>query len=206
MVQLVAKAHGRAVIIAGDTKPLKETLKSLGGKWAGSCGGWMWPGSKKTTVIEALCKAGHSVDDQCAAAASDGGGDASAGAASSTKAAEPKAQAKRVSRAAADEAIAASIGAAIDEACGEALAKKQRSSDGQEEEAWFTVLGGDGSKRKATVGTFDGGEPAVDIREFFSKDGSDLPGKKGIRLKLAEWESLKAAMPSIDAQLKKLKS
>jgi hypothetical protein len=44
----------------------------------------------------------------------------------------------------------------------------------------------------------------VDLREFYSKDGKDLPGKKGISLSLDQWNQLKNMMPAIDAAISDL--
>jgi hypothetical protein len=35
------------------------------------------------------------------------------------------------------------------------------------------------------------GKVFVDVREFWSKDGEDLPSKKGISLPLEQWEMLR---------------
>jgi hypothetical protein len=44
--------------------------------------------------------------------------------------------------------------------------------------------------RKVAVKKFKG-KVFVDVREFWSKDGEDLPSKKGISLPLEQWEMLR---------------
>ena len=46
-----------------------------------------------------------------------------------------------------------------------------------------------GGMRKATVSEFKG-RHFVNVREYYEKDGQQLPGKKGIALDVTQWESL----------------
>ncbi|KAI5062157.1 hypothetical protein GOP47_0022696 [Adiantum capillus-veneris] len=55
--------------------------------------------------------------------------------------------------------------------------------------------------RKVTVRSFKG-KVYVDIREFYTKDGKDLPGKKGISLSLDQWEVLRDNVEAIDKAVK----
>ncbi|KMZ60019.1 RNA polymerase II transcriptional coactivator [Zostera marina] len=55
--------------------------------------------------------------------------------------------------------------------------------------------------RKVSVKTL-GNKILVDIREFYTKDGNTLPGKKGISLTLDQWNILKEHMSEIDYAIK----
>lgn len=60
-----------------------------------------------------------------------------------------------------------------------------------------------GRNRRVTVNVFKG-IPLIDIREYFGKD--QKPGKKGISLKLEEWQALKLNMDAIDGILSNVKT
>lgn len=51
--------------------------------------------------------------------------------------------------------------------------------------------------RKVSVRSWRG-QIYVDIREFYTKDGKEMPGKKGISLSLDQWEVLRDNMEVID--------
>ena len=59
-------------------------------------------------------------------------------------------------------------------------------------------------KKKVQVRMYKG-KTLVDIREFFNKDGKDLPTKKGISLTESVWSALKDAIPQIDDAIEKIK-
>ncbi|KAF9650902.1 hypothetical protein BDM02DRAFT_3092295, partial [Thelephora ganbajun] len=82
-----------------------------------------------------------------------------------------------------------------------------------------------GRKRRATVRVFKGtslrsntvrqnrddtdhrpGIPLIDIREYFDSGKDQKPGKKGISLKLEEWQALKQNADAIDAILSNVKT
>lgn len=46
--------YGKGVVVKGDTREIKDDLKGLGGKWNPKLVGWMFPGSKKDTILQAL--------------------------------------------------------------------------------------------------------------------------------------------------------
>ena len=43
----------------------------------------------------------------------------------------------------------------------------------------------------------------VSIREYYEKDGTWLPGKKGISLTLEQWNALVGMLPGIERELKR---
>ncbi|KAI9285920.1 transcriptional Coactivator p15-domain-containing protein [Umbelopsis sp. AD052] len=58
------------------------------------------------------------------------------------------------------------------------------------------------SKRRVTITKFSSGEKAVDLREWYQKDGEYKPGK-GICLPKAQWEALVELLPEINQALQK---
>jgi len=62
-----------------------------------------------------------------------------------------------------------------------------------------------GRNRRATVRVFKG-TPLIDIREFFGSGEDQKPGKKGISLKVEEWQALKQNMDAIDEMLSSVKA
>jgi len=61
-----------------------------------------------------------------------------------------------------------------------------------------------GAKKRVTVREFRG-KTYVDIREFYEKDGKDLPGKKGIALSAGDWSLVKDLVENIDDALKAMR-
>ena len=64
MVQVEVMSQGKAAVVKGNTKPIKDLMKELGGKWRVELNGWLYPGSKHPEIIERLKKDGHTVDDR----------------------------------------------------------------------------------------------------------------------------------------------
>ncbi|KAH7665881.1 putative RNA polymerase II transcriptional coactivator KELP protein [Dioscorea alata] len=58
-------------------------------------------------------------------------------------------------------------------------------------------------KRLITLQPYNG-TTLVSIREYFTRDGKELPTSKGISLPLHQWEDLKNAIPAIDRGIEKL--
>ncbi|KAK9162396.1 hypothetical protein Syun_003298 [Stephania yunnanensis] len=72
--------------------------------------------------------------------------------------------------------------------------KRDSSSDDSD-----TLLVCDISKNRRVSVRLWQGKPVVDIREFYYKDGKDLPGKKGISLSMDQWNILRKHVGEIDA-------
>ncbi|KAL6555877.1 hypothetical protein OROHE_007151 [Orobanche hederae] len=54
--------------------------------------------------------------------------------------------------------------------------------------------------RKVSVRNWQG-KVVVDIREFYVKDGKELPGKRGISLTTDQWEILREHVDEIDQEV-----
>ncbi|KAF7981835.1 hypothetical protein HWV62_31361 [Athelia sp. TMB] len=61
-----------------------------------------------------------------------------------------------------------------------------------------------GKKKRATVRSFKG-TSMLDIREFYEKDGKELPGKKGISINEEQWAKIKDNADAIDSMFAELK-
>ncbi|PGH17976.1 hypothetical protein AJ80_04597 [Polytolypa hystricis UAMH7299] len=55
--------------------------------------------------------------------------------------------------------------------------------------------------RRVTVSTFNG-RTLVNVREYFEKDGQELPGKKGISMSLDQFNALIKLLPDIETAVK----
>ncbi|KAE9607647.1 hypothetical protein Lal_00026803 [Lupinus albus] len=60
-------------------------------------------------------------------------------------------------------------------------------------------------KRRVTIQDFRG-KTLVSIREYYRKDGKDLPSSKGISLTEEQWSTFKKNVPAIEKAIKKLES
>ena len=50
----------KSFVVKGDTKPMKDGLKNLGGRWNSTLGGWLFPKSKEIEIAEFLKQAASS--------------------------------------------------------------------------------------------------------------------------------------------------
>eukprot|EP00252_Welwitschia_mirabilis_P015180 TRINITY_DN33405_c0_g1_i1.p1 TRINITY_DN33405_c0_g1~~TRINITY_DN33405_c0_g1_i1.p1 ORF type:complete len:191 (+),score=49.99 TRINITY_DN33405_c0_g1_i1:188-760(+) len=72
--------------------------------------------------------------------------------------------------------------------------KLQKTSTDEEGNTVVCKLSG---KRNVTVSAFKGNK-LVSIREYWYKDGKQLPTSKGISLTIDQWEALKSGLPAIE--------
>ena len=180
MSKLTARAHGKEVLITGDTTPLKDLLKSQGGNWNNVLTGWIFQGSKKKAVLGALRSAGHDVTDDTI------GRKTGSALAATPRQPEPEPAAKKQKTGIC--AVAAAAGSGF----------------------WSRPLTprepDEGTRKLISVRKFNG-SLEVDIREWYG-DASDpkrkFDGVRRIALHAEEWNMLKQALPEIDAELKRL--
>lgn len=59
------------------------------------------------------------------------------------------------------------------------------------------------SKRRVTLSEFKG-RSLVSIREFYVKDGKEMPSAKGVSMTMEQWEAFCNAVPAIEDAIKKL--
>ncbi|ESW32178.1 hypothetical protein PHAVU_002G300000 [Phaseolus vulgaris] len=60
-------------------------------------------------------------------------------------------------------------------------------------------------KRRVTIQDFRG-KTLVSIREYYKKDGKDLPTSKGISLTEEQWSAFKKNLPAIEKAISKMES
>ncbi|XP_058100470.1 RNA polymerase II transcriptional coactivator KELP [Magnolia sinica] len=61
------------------------------------------------------------------------------------------------------------------------------------------------NKRRVTIQDFRG-KTLVSIREFYEKDGKQMPSAKGISLTAEQWTAFSKSVPAIEEAIKKLES
>ncbi|XP_053679911.1 RNA polymerase II transcriptional coactivator [Anopheles nili] len=76
--------------------------------------------------------------------------------------------------------------------------KKPKSSASSKDEEEFFILD---KHRKISVSEFKG-KVYVGIREFYEKDGKQLPSKKGISLSIPQWKKLLEHADDINEKIK----
>lgn len=60
-------------------------------------------------------------------------------------------------------------------------------------------------RRRVTIQDFRG-KTLVSIREYYKKDGKELPSSKGISLTAEQWNAFKKNVPAIEGAIKKMES
>ncbi|KAL2342659.1 hypothetical protein Fmac_003944 [Flemingia macrophylla] len=97
------------------------------------------------------------------------------------------------------------------------LQEKQQQQDDEEEDEQQQQQGKEyddegnliicriSDKRKVTVQDFRG-KTLISIREYYKKDGKELPTSKGISLTEEQWSAFKKNVPAIEKAIKKMES
>ncbi|XP_051127085.1 RNA polymerase II transcriptional coactivator KIWI-like [Andrographis paniculata] len=78
--------------------------------------------------------------------------------------------------------------------------KKSLKSENDDDESDNIFICELSKNRKVSVRIWMG-KVVVDIREFYIKDGKELPSKKGISLSLDQWKTLREHADEIDKEL-----
>ncbi|CAD5163307.1 RNA polymerase II transcriptional coactivator KELP-like [Musa acuminata AAA Group] len=82
-------------------------------------------------------------------------------------------------------------------------AKKRRRGSKEYDDDGDLIICRLSSKRRVTLQDFRG-KTLLSIREYYMKDGKELPSSKGISLTVEQWEAFRNAVPAIEAAIKKL--
>ncbi|KAL6899215.1 hypothetical protein ACP4OV_005873 [Aristida adscensionis] len=86
---------------------------------------------------------------------------------------------------------------------GEPAAKRQAAGgDGPSESADDGIVVAEISKNRRVAVRSWNGKVFVDIREFYVKDGKNLPSRKGISLQMDQWKILRDNIKAIDEAIK----
>jgi len=198
MVSVNLAVHKKSIVVKGDTLPLKDTLKGLGGRWNRSLGGWVFKASESDRVRSALVLAQVDLVDELA----EGG---------AAFQAEPPA--KRVKAERSDGTSSTSFADVFAEAASApappppqaamALPTADAAGSGGGAAAATAVLKSNelaiSDLKRATVSSFKGAM-RVDLRGFYrhKESGEVRPTPKGISLSVSEWNTLKSHMDAID--------
>ncbi|XP_010093100.2 RNA polymerase II transcriptional coactivator KIWI [Morus notabilis] len=86
---------------------------------------------------------------------------------------------------------------ASDDGGGDAPPKKTLKKDSSSDDSDDVVVCEISKNRRVSVRNWQG-RIVVDIREFYVKDGKQLPGKKGISLTMDQWNILRDHVEEID--------
>ncbi|XP_052191536.1 RNA polymerase II transcriptional coactivator KIWI-like [Diospyros lotus] len=74
------------------------------------------------------------------------------------------------------------------------VAKKDTGDDSDSEDIFVCQIS---KNRRVSVRNWQG-KVVVDIREFYVKDGKEMPGKKGVSLSMEQWSKLRDHAAEID--------
>lgn len=183
-VTVALETHGKAVIVKGDTRPIKDFLKEQGGKWNGKLGGWIYQGSKRSALLDALNK--HSAVGTVVDKTGNGGAGGGGAAPSKASSAAP---APSVQTASTRDAVAGPSDDAE-------LPEGNVEGDG----VVFPI----GDKVQVTVRA-SWKKAGVDIRKFYCEAGSTelRATAKGIWMNAEDWHSLRKSFEQIDAMTSK---
>jgi len=182
MTAICVAPYGKAVIVKGDTRPIKEFLKGHGGKWNGNLGGWIFPGSKSQTLVESL--RGHglvtSLEDKTnaasAAAATGPPGSKMDTASAKEEKAAPKPSGKSASKG----------------------GKGGKGASGTNDHKLLVELS---STIRCSLSSFNG-KAGLDIRKFWRDSSGEMqPSAKGLRFDSKDWEALKNHLGQIDKMI-----
>ncbi|KAK9274587.1 hypothetical protein L1049_021836 [Liquidambar formosana] len=91
--------------------------------------------------------------------------------------------------------------------------KKKRAEEGQRKSGAAKEYDDDGDliicrlsdRRRVTITDFRG-KTLVSIREYYKKDGKELPTSKGISLTAEQWSSFKKNVPAIEKAIRTMES
>ncbi|KAF4389425.1 RNA polymerase II transcriptional coactivator KELP [Cannabis sativa] len=83
--------------------------------------------------------------------------------------------------------------------------EEQQTGDGEYDDEGNLIVCKLSEKRKVTVQDFRG-KTLVSIREYFKKDGKELPTSKGISLTEEQWSTFYKNVPAIEKAISKMES
>ncbi|KAL1643071.1 hypothetical protein SLS58_005040 [Diplodia intermedia] len=90
-----------------------------------------------------------------------------------------------------------------DEGSASKKAKSGQSSEGKQVDNEGNAYWELSSKRRVTVSEYSG-KPLISVREYYEKDGVQMPGRKGISLSLDQYNALMGLLPEVEATLAKM--
>ncbi|KKY13363.1 putative rna polymerase ii transcriptional [Diplodia seriata] len=82
-------------------------------------------------------------------------------------------------------------------------AKNSQPSEGKQVDNEGNVYWELSSRRRVTVSEYSG-KPLISVREYYEKEGAQMPGRKGISLSLDQYNALMGLLPEVEAALAKM--